>query len=163
MKKPLKKLEKEKERKIKMEYKVILAREFNLKEHHAENIINLIDEGNTIPFIARYRKELTGSCDDQVLREFNDRLKYLRNLQKRKEEVTSSITEQGKMTEEITLALQGAETMTEVEDIYRPFKQKRKTRASVATEKGLKPLAELILLQDEKVVPLTEAEKYVSE
>ena len=163
MKKPLKKLEKEKERKIKMEYKVILAREFNLKEHHAENIINLIDEGNTIPFIARYRKEQTGSCDDQVLREFNDRLKYLRNLQKRKEEVTSSITEQGKMTEEITLALQGAETMTEVEDIYRPYKQKRKTRASVATEKGLKPLAELILSQDEKVVPLTEAEKYVSE
>ena len=84
MKKPLKKLEKEKERKIKMEYKVILAREFNLKEHHAENIINLIDEGNTIPFIARYRKEQTGSCDDQVLREFNDRLKYLRSFQKRK-------------------------------------------------------------------------------
>ncbi len=146
-----------------MEYKVVLAREFNIKEHHAENIINLIDEGNTIPFIARYRKEQTGSCDDQVLREFNDRLKYLRNLQKRKEEVNSSITEQGKMTEEILLALENAETMTEVEDVYRPYKQKRKTRASIATEKGLKPLAELILEQRIEVVPLVEAEKYVSE
>ncbi len=146
-----------------MEYDVILAQEFNIKESHAQNIINLIDEGNTIPFIARYRKEQTGSCDDQVLREINDRLKYLRNLDKRKGEVTSSITEQGKMTEEITLALSKAETMTEVEDIYRPYKPKRKTRASIATEKGLKPLAEVILVQDKNIVPIEEAKKYISE
>ena len=91
-----------------MDYSLKLAKEFNLRENHAQNIITLIDEGNTIPFIARYRKEQTGSCDDQVLREFHDRLKYLRNLEKRKEEVVSSITEQGKMTDEIAVALAGA-------------------------------------------------------
>lgn len=121
-----------------------LSVEFNIKPQHTENIINLIDEGCTIPFIARYRKELTGSCDDQVLREFNDRLNYLRNLNKRKEEVTKSITEQEKMTDEIAKAIEGAETLTEVEDIYRPFKPKRKTRASVAIAKGLSPLADAI-------------------
>ncbi|MBQ3219448.1 MAG: RNA-binding transcriptional accessory protein [Clostridia bacterium] len=132
-----------------MDYSIKLSKEFNLRQDHALNIINLIDEGNTIPFIARYRKEMTGACDDQVLREFYDRLKYLRNLDKRKEEIVSSITEQGKMTDEIMIALAGAETLTEAEDIYRPFKQKRKTRASVATEKGLAPLAEVILEQTE--------------
>jgi len=131
-----------------MDYNVKLSKEFNIRADHAQNIINLIDEGNTIPFIARYRKEMTGSCDDQVLREFHDRLKYLRNLDKRKEEIANAITEQGKMTEEITLALEKAETMTEAEDIYRPYKQKRKTRASVAIEKGLTPLADIILAQD---------------
>lgn len=146
-----------------MDYAVKLGAEFNLRVQHAENIINLIDDGNTIPFIARYRKEQTGSCDDQVLREFADRLKYLRNLEKRKEEITSSITEQGKMTEEIALALEKAETMTEAEDIYRPYKQKRKTRASVAVEKGLKGLADYILAQGEKDEPKKEAEKYISE
>ena len=108
--------------------------EFNLKDEHAANIVALLDEGNTIPFIARYRKELTGHIDDQVLREFADRLTYLRNLESRKEEVARIIEEQGKMTEEIALALEKAETMTEAEDIYRPYKQKRKTRASVAIE-----------------------------
>ena len=107
-----------------MEIIQTLIEEFSLKSEHANNIVNLIDEGNTIPFIARYRKELTGSCDDQVLRSISDRLTYLRNLQKRKEEVTASITEQGKMTEEIAAALAAAKTLTEVEDIYRPYKQK---------------------------------------
>lgn len=144
-----------------MDYALKLSREFNVKPEHASNIIALIDDGNTIPFIARYRKEQTGSCDDQVLREFFDRLKYLRNLDKRKQEIADSITEQGKMTDEIAVALASAETMTEAEDIYRPYKQKRKTRASVAAEKGLTPLAELILKQDETFDPLSEAEKYV--
>ncbi len=144
-----------------MDYSVKLSKEFNLRETHSANIISLIDDGNTIPFIARYRKEMTGACDDQVLREFADRLKYLRNLDKRKEEITSSITEQGKMTEEIALALANAETMTEAEDVYRPYKQKRKTRASVAVEKGLKPLAELIMQQSEEFKPYIEAEKYI--
>ena len=130
-----------------MDYSLKLSKEFNLRENHAANIISLIDDGNTIPFIARYRKEQTGSCDDQVLREFSDRLKYLRNLDKRKQEIADSITEQGKMTDEIMVALAKAETLTEAEDIYRPYKQKRKTRASVATEKGLAPLADFILEQ----------------
>ena len=146
-----------------MEIIDVLIEEFSLKREHAQNIVNLIDEGNTIPFIARYRKEMTGSCDDQVLRSFSDRLTYLRNLEKRKEEVSSAITEQGKMTEEITLALSKAKTLTEVEDIYRPYKQKKKTRASVAIEKGLQPLADLILAQDPAVDPEKEAEKYIDE
>lgn len=141
-----------------------LTEEFpSVREDRAKNIIALIDEGNTIPFIARYRKEMTGSCDDQVLREFNDRLQYLRNLEKRKEEVASAITEQGKMTEEIQKALDAAATLTEVEDIYRPFKQKKKTRASVAVERGLQPLADFILAQDKTADVRAEAEKYVSE
>ena len=131
-----------------MDYSLKLSKEFNLRADHSLNIISLIDEGNTIPFIARYRKEMTGSCDDQVLREFSDRLKYLRNLDQRKEEIANAITEQGKMTDEIAIALASCETLTEAEDIYRPFKQKRKTRASVATEKGLAPLADAILLQE---------------
>ncbi len=131
-----------------MDYSIKLAKEFTMREIYAANIIALIDDGNTIPFIARYRKEATGSCDDQVLREFADRLKYLRNLDKRKQEIADSITEQGKMTDEIMVALAAAETLTEAEDIYRPYKQKRKTRASVAIEKGLTPLAEFILEQN---------------
>lgn len=130
-----------------MEIKEILKLEFGLKENHIENIINLLDEGCTIPFIARYRKELTGSLDDQTLRAFDDRLKYLRNLFKRKEEVFSLISEQGNMTLEIEKALNVAGTLTEIEDIYRPFKPKRKTRASVAIAKGLKPLADFIISQ----------------
>ncbi len=140
-----------------MDYSIKLSKEFTLRQDHAKNIIDLIDEGNTIPFIARYRKEMTGSCDDQVLREFFDRLKYLRNLDKRKEEIVSSITEQGKMTDEIMIALAGAETLTEAEDIYRPYKQKRKTRSSVATEKGLAPLADFVLEQSN--LSLTEKAK----
>ena len=147
-----------------MDYSAKLAGEFKLRADHSANIITLIDDGNTIPFIARYRKEMTGSCDDQVLREFADRLKYLRNLDKRKEEITASITEQGKMTDEIAAALEKAETMTEAEDIYRPYKQKRKTRASVAAEKGLTPLADYIFAQDLSAdEPEKEAEKYINE
>ena len=145
-----------------MDYSLKLSKEFSLRADHSANIISLIDEGNTIPFIARYRKEMTGSCDDQVLREFSDRLKYLRNLDKRKEEIAASITEQGKMTDEIMIALAGAETLTEAEDIYRPFKQKRKTRASVATEKGLKPLADFILEQTDADLNL-KAQEFISE
>ena len=138
-----------------------LKEEFHLTETHAKNIVSLIDEGNTIPFIARYRKEMTGSCDDQVLRELFDRLTYLRGLEKRKEEVAAAITEQGKMTDEIRKALDCAVVLTEVEDIYRPYKQKRKTRASVAIEKGLQPLAEKILAQDKTVSVSEIAKDYV--
>lgn len=127
-----------------------LQQEFKLPAVYADNIIKLIDDGNTIPFIARYRKEMHGNLDDQILREFADRLTYLRNLEKRKEEVTAAITEQGKMTDEITAALSAAVTLTEVEDIYRPYKQKKKTRATVALAKGLEPLADIIMAQDVK-------------
>ena len=137
--------------------------EFQLNPTHAKNIIALIDEGNTIPFIARYRKEMTGACDDQVLRALSDRLTYLRNLEKRKEEVASAITEQGKMTAEIQLALNKAVTLTEVEDIYRPYKQKRKTRASVAIAKGLQPFADAILEQNPALSVRSEAEKYLND
>ena len=140
-----------------------ITQEFHLTPTHATNIVALIDEGNTIPFIARYRKEMTGSCDDQVLRELFDRLTYLRNLEERKEEVQSAITEQGKMTEEILAALDKAATLTEVEDIYRPYKQKRKTRASVAIAKGLQPLADLILAQDKSRNIKKEAENYLTD
>ncbi len=140
-----------------------ITKEFNLQPVHAKNILALIDEGNTIPFIARYRKEMTGACDDQILRELFDRLTYLRNLEKRKEEVKNAIVEQGKMTEEIQAALEKAVTLTEVEDIYRPYKQKRKTRASVAIAKGLQPLAEGILAQNKEFDPYREAEKYLSD
>ena len=140
-----------------------ITQEFKLNPTHASNIVSLIDEGNTIPFIARYRKEMTGSCDDVTLRALFDRLNYLRGLEKRKQEVTSSITEQGKMTEEIALALEKAVTLTEVEDIYRPYKQKRKTRASVAIARGLQPLADVILAQDKGLDVLKEAEKYIGE
>lgn len=125
-----------------------ITEEFKLKDDHAKNVIALLDEGNTIPFIARYRKEMTGHIDDQVLRELSDRLNYLRNVEKRKNEVSSSITEQGKMTDEIAAAIALAETLTEVEDIYRPYKQKRKTRATVAAAKGLEPLADILLAQN---------------
>ncbi len=146
-----------------MDYSVKLSKEFSLRADHSANIISLIDEGNTIPFIARYRKEMTGSCDDQVLREFHDRLKYLRNLDKRKQEIADSITEQGKMTDEILVALEKAETLTEAEDIYRPYKQKRKTRASVAIEKGLTPLADIIMAQDYAGDITEKAKEFINE
>lgn len=141
----------------------MLADEFKLRQEQVDNTVSLIDDGKTIPFIARYRKEMTGSLDDQLLRELYDRLIYLRNLEKRKEEVTASIEEQGKLTDEIKNAVSAAVTLVEVEDIYRPFKPKRKTRASVAREKGLEPLAECILKQDMLFEPETEAEKYIDE
>lgn len=109
-----------------MDIASVLSKEFNIRLDYVNNIINLIDEGCTIPFIARYRKELTGSCDDQVLRELNDRLVYLRNLEKRKQEISKSITEQEKMTDELQAQIDAAKTLTEVEDIYRPYKPKRK-------------------------------------
>jgi len=131
-----------------MDIKQQLAEEFNLKLEHSGNIIDLIAEGNTIPFIARYRKEMHGECDDQVLRDFADRLSYLQNLAKRKEEVQNSIVEQEKWTDELAAALAAAKTLTEVEDIYRPYKQKKKTRASVAIAKGLDPFADIIFAQE---------------
>jgi uncharacterized protein len=147
-----------------MNYEIILAQEFNLNAAHSKNIIELIDDGNSIPFIARYRKELTGSCDDQVLRELADRLEYLRKLDERKAAVTGSITEQGFMTGEIARALEGAKTLTEVEDIYRPYKPKRKTRATVAVAKGLQPLADIILAQEEGAKDIKKiAAEYINE
>ena len=124
-----------------------LTNEFKLKTWQVENVVGLIDDGNTIPFIARYRKEAHGTLDDQTLREISERLEYLRNLDKRREEVRSSIESQEKMTEEIAAALDKAATLAEIEDIYRPFKPKRKTRASVARERGLEPLAAAIYAQ----------------
>ena len=146
-----------------MELQKQLAYEFNLKEVYAENIINLIDEGNTIPFIARYRKEMHGECDDQVLRDFADRLNYLRNLNKEKEKVEKVIKEQEKWTDEIAFALENALTLTEVEDIYRPYKPKRKTRATVAIAKGLEPLADIIQAQEITEPVENVAKDYVSE
>ena len=142
-----------------------LADEFKLKESQVEKTVALIDEGNTIPFIARYRKEETGSLDDAILRDLDDRLTYLRNIEKRKSEVTNLITEMGKMTDEIALAIENAKTITEVDDIYRPFRPHRKTRASVAKEKGLEPLANLILEQRPIYDPIIEiqAEEYINE
>ena len=125
----------------------ILARELGRSEAHVENVVRLIDEGNTIPFIARYRKELHGAMDDTALRTLADRLEYLRNLDKRREEVKSAIEGQGKLTEELSAAIDAAATLAEVEDLYRPYKQKRRTRATVAREKGLEPLAELLFAQ----------------
>ena len=127
-----------------------IAEELNIKTSQVENTIKLIDEGNTIPFIARYRKEVTGGLSDEILRNLGERLTYLRNLETRKEEIVKSIDEQGKLTDEILQAVAIAKTLAEVEDIYRPYKQKKKTRATVAKAKGLEPLAEIILEQKEK-------------
>lgn len=146
-----------------MDINKTLAKEFSLRQEQVDNTVELIDDGKTIPFIARYRKELTGSLDDQILRELFDRLTYLRNLEKRKEEITASITEQEKMTPEIEVAISAASTLVEVEDIYRPFKPKRKTRASAAREKGLEPLAVLIMEQNGSTEPEKEAEAFVDE
>lgn len=140
-----------------------LAQEFGLKQEYSQNIINLLDEGCTIPFIARYRKEMHGTCDDQTLRAFADRLKYLRNLNDEKAKVEKAITEQGKWTEELKVALENAKTMTEVEDIYRPYKPKRKTRASVAIAKGLEGLADILQAQSKSYEIEKEAEKFVKE
>ena len=140
-----------------------LVKELGISLKHVQNVISLLDEGNTVPFIARYRKEQTGSMTDEVLRKFFERLSYLRNLKERKEAVLKSIDEQGKLTEEIVKALEVSETLTEVEDIYRPFKQKKRTRAIIALEKGLKPLAEIILEGNFKGDVEEEASKYIDE
>ena len=140
----------------------ILRKEFSLKNEQVENVIKLIDEGNTIPFIARYRKEMTGEMSDVILRQFNDRLTYLRNLQSRKEDVQRIIEEQGKLTEEIIKNLAKSNTLQEVEDIYAPFKQKKRTRATIAKEKGLENLALLILEKNIENID-SEAEKFIDE
>ena len=141
----------------------ILTDEFSLKPFQVENTVKLIDEGNTIPFIARYRKEATGSLDDQVLRELNDRLSYLRNMEQTAQKIRASIEEQGALTEEIEEAILKATTLTELEDIYRPYKKKRKTRASVAKEKGLEPLANIIYEQlPETEEPIVLASEYIN-
>ena len=146
-----------------MDITTTLAQEFGLKQEYSQNIINLIDEGCTIPFIARYRKEMHGTCDDQTLRSFADRLKYLRNLSEEKAKVEKAITEQGKWTEELKIALENAKTLTEVEDIYRPYKPKRKTRASVAIAKGLEGLADILQMQSKNYQVRVEAEKFITE
>lgn len=141
-----------------------LINEFKLKSFQAENAIKLIDEGNTIPFIARYRKEATGEMDDIVLRDFYDRLIYLRNLEERREEVIRLIEEQGKMTDELLNSINNAKTMTEIEDLYRPYRQKKKTRATIAKAKGLEPLSEIIYAQDIKVGSVDDiAKEYINE
>lgn len=137
-----------------------LAEEFKIRHEQVENTVKLIDDGNTIPFIARYRKEATGALDDQLLRELDERLFYLRNLEQRKKEVSESIEAGGNMTDDIALSLQKAVTLAEVEDIYRPFKPKRKTRATAAKEKGLQGLADFIFEQT-LANPVKEAEKYI--
>lgn len=146
-----------------MDYSKVLSQQFQIKEEYANNIISLLDDGNTIPFIARYRKEMHGSMDDQLIREFSEKLEYLRSLDKRREEIRTLIDGQEKLTDEISLALDNAETLSELEDIYRPYRPKRKTRASVAKEKGLEPLAEIILKQESKCDPVAVAEEYVDE
>ena len=146
-----------------MEYSQNLAQQFNIKEEYAKNIITLLDDGNTIPFIARYRKEMHGSMDDQLIREFSEKLEYLRGLDKRREEIRCLIDAQEKLTNEISELLDKASTLSELEDIYRPYRPKRKTRASVAKEKGLGPLALEIIKQDNSFNPNVDAEKYIDE
>lgn len=141
-----------------------LTAQFNLQAWQVENTVKLLDEGNTVPFIARYRKEAHGTLDDQIIRELSERLEYLRNLDKRREEVRALITAQEKMTDEISAALDKAATVTEIEDIYRPFRPKRKTRASVAKEKGLEPLADAIFEQNaNSPAPLEMAQGFIDE
>lgn len=141
----------------------ILSAEFKLKQWQIDNTVQLIDDANTIPFIARYRKEATGSLDDQLLRQIYDRLQYLRSLQEQREKVCASIEEQGAMTEEIAAALSNAKTLTEIEDIYRPYRPKRKTRASVAKAKGLEPLAAKIYEQIQGLAPLEYANEFLND
>lgn len=140
----------------------ILAEELNKKEEHVQNVVTLLDEGNTVPFIARYRKEMHGTMDDQTIRTLADRLQYLRNLDARRQEVKTSISNQGKLTDELSEQIDNAATLAEVEDLYRPYKQKRRTRATVAREKGLEPLAQILFDQSADCpVPEEEAQKYI--
>ena len=141
----------------------IIAKELEVKDYQVQNTIKLIDDGNTIPFIARYRKEATGGLSDETLRALGERLTYLRNLEKRKEEVTNSIEEQGKLTDELKAQIEKAITLAEVEDIYRPYKQKKRTRATIAKEKGLEPLATIIYLQTDKRTIEEIASEFINE
>ena len=125
-----------------------LQNELKLKNWQVEKVIKLIDDGNTIPFIARYRKDVTGSLNDETLRKFDERLRYLRNLEDKKEKIIKRIDELGKLTDDLKNQISNAETLVELEDIYRPYKSKKRTRATVAREKGLEPLAEIILAQE---------------
>ena len=147
---------------IKMDIIKKISEELNIKLSQVDATVKLIDEGNTIPFIARYRKEVTGSLNDEVLRNLDDRLKYLRNLEERKQSVIASIEEQGKLTEELKKDIEAAETLVLVEDLYRPYKQKRRTRAIIAKEKGLEPLANIITLQMTNKSLEEEAEEYIN-
>ena len=141
----------------------VLALELGQKTEYIENVIALLDEGNTIPFISRYRKEVTGSLNDEQLRKLHERLQYLRNLEEKTEQVLATIEEQGNLTEELKAQILAAETLVVVEDLYRPFRPKRRTRATIAKEKGLEPLAALIMLQKLEM-PLEEAAaEYISE
>ena len=141
-----------------------LSNELKISLHQTEAAVRLLDDGATVPFIARYRKEVTGALDDTTLRALHERLDYLRNLEKRREEIAALITAQGKMTPEISEKLSSAAILTEIEDIYRPFRPKRRTRASAAREKGLEPLAALLTEQRTRYTPelMTEAAKYIS-
>lgn len=141
----------------------VLSKELNIKEWQVKNTIDLIDAGNTIPFIARYRKEATGELDDTVLRNFYERLNYLRNLESKKDEVKRLIAELGKLTDEIATSIDNAQSITEVDDIYRPFRPKKRTRATIAKEKGLEPLSNFIIAQDFTSSLLKEAEKYIND
>ena len=144
-----------------MDFVTILAKEFALKPQQVQAVIELLDAGNTIPFIARYRKEATGSLDDQVLRELAERLEYLRNLQKRREEIEKALTDQGVLTEELQRQLAAAQALAELEDLYRPYRPKRRTRATIAKERGLEPLALWLSLQLPLGDPLAEAQKFI--
>ncbi|MCL1918160.1 MAG: RNA-binding transcriptional accessory protein [Peptococcaceae bacterium] len=144
-----------------MDIQAQLTQEFHLRPTQVDSTVALLDAGNTIPFIARYRKEATGSLDDQVLRDLSDRLTYLRSLQKRQKEILTSIEEQGKLTPELLTAIEGATTLAEAEDLYRPYRPKRKTRASAAREKGLEPLAVLLLAQQDNIDVVQEAAAFV--
>ena len=141
----------------------LLAQEFNIKKEQVENTLKLIEEGNTIPFIARYRKEVTGNLSDEILRDLDARLTYLKNLNERKEEITRLIDEQGKLTDELKVAIDNALILSELEDIYRPYKQKKRTRATIAKEKGLEPLSLIIYMQKEKNNIYEIAKEYIDE
>ena len=140
-----------------------IAQQFGLQRWQVENTAALLDDGNTVPFIARYRKEAHGTLDDQIIRQISEKLEYLRNLEKRRDEVRNLITQQEKMTDEISAALDNAKTLAEIEDIYRPFRPKRRTRASIAKEKGLEPLADAIYEQNaDSDYPIDMAKDYIN-
>ena len=141
----------------------LLANELGIKVSQVEATIKLIDEGNTIPFIARYRKEVTGALNDEILRTLDERLTYLRNLEDRRSAILNSIEEQGKLDDELRAKIEAAVTMVALEDLYLPYKPKKRTRATIAKEKGLEPLAEIILAQEKSTIPSNEAENFIDE
>ena len=146
-----------------MDINAVIAKELNVEKWRVDAAVELLDEGNTVPFIARYRKEKTGTLTDEQLRDLDERLKYLRNLEERKATVIASIEEQGKLTEELKKKIEAAETLVAVEDLYAPYKQKKRTRAMIAKEKGLEPLAQAIMIAGDSFNLTKEAEKYISE